>query len=138
MNPLPCQKPRPPLMIGANGPRMLKIVARYADTWNTFGGSDIKTPEEMLTVTRERNKQLDEHCAAIGRDPSTLRRSVLIYTQQEYMQMYSQPGAFEEIIRRYREIGISEFVFFYPFAPMMMPMFERIVNDVIPRLHQEM
>ncbi len=137
MNPLPVQKPRPPLMIGANGPRMLKIVAKYADTWNTFGGVDIKSPEEMIILTRERNSRLDEYCVEIGRDPKTLRRSILIYTQEEYMKMYSTPGAFEEIVRRYWEIGITEFVFFYPFAPMMMPMFEHIANEAIPRLREE-
>jgi alkanesulfonate monooxygenase SsuD/methylene tetrahydromethanopterin reductase-like flavin-dependent oxidoreductase (luciferase family) len=136
MNPLPVQKPRPPLMIGANGPRMLKIVAKYADTWNTFGGVDIQSPDEMLTLTRARNAQLDEYCAEIDRDPTTLRRSILVYTQEEYMKMYSIPGAFEEMVKRYREIGITEFVFFYPFAPMMMPMFKQIANDAIPRLRQ--
>jgi len=136
MNPLPIQKPRPPLMIGANGPRMLKIAARYADTWNTFGGVDIKSPEEMLALTRARNTRLDEYCTEIGRDPATLRRSVLIYTEEEYMKMYSQPGAFEEIVKRYREIGITEIMFFYPFVPMMIPMFEQIVNEAIPRLRE--
>jgi len=136
MNPLPVQKPRPPLMIGANGPRMLKIAARYADTWNTFGGIDIKSPEEMLTLTRARNTRLDEYCTEIGRDPATLRRSVLIYTEEEYMKIYTQPGAFEEIVKRYREIGITEIMFFYPFVPMMIPMFEQIVNEAIPRLRE--
>ncbi len=134
MNPLPVQKPRPPLMIGANGPRMLRIAAKYADTWNTFGGVDIKSADEMLALTRARNVQLDEYCAEIGRDPTTLRRSVLFYTEEDYMKMYSLPGAFEEIVKRYREIGITEFMFFYPFVPMMMPMFEQIVNEAIPRL----
>src|SRR5439155_3250942 len=30
------QKPRPPMVLGAFGPRMLKIVAAFADTWNAF------------------------------------------------------------------------------------------------------
>jgi alkanesulfonate monooxygenase SsuD/methylene tetrahydromethanopterin reductase-like flavin-dependent oxidoreductase (luciferase family) len=138
MNPLPVQKPRPPLMIGANGPHMLKIAVKYADTWNTFGGVDIKSPAEMVAITRQRNIRVNELCAEIGRDPTTLRRSILIYTEEEYMQMFSRPGAFEEIIKRYWEIGITEFVFFYPFAPMMMPMFEHIANESIPRLRQEL
>jgi len=138
MNPQPIQKPRPPLMIGANGPQMLKIAAKYADTWNTFGGVNIQSPAEMLALTRERNLKLNEYCAEIGRDPSTLRRSVLIYTEEEYMQMYSTPGAFGEIVKRYWEIGITEIVFFYPFAPMMMPLFEQIANEAIPRLRQEL
>ncbi len=137
MNPLPMQKPRPPLMIGANGPRMLKITAQYADTWNTFGGIDIKSFEEMLTLTHERNTKLDEYCVELGRDPTTLRRSVLIYTNEEYQKIYSVPGSFTEIVKRYQEIGITEIVFFYPFAAMLMPMFEQIVNEAIPRLRSD-
>jgi alkanesulfonate monooxygenase SsuD/methylene tetrahydromethanopterin reductase-like flavin-dependent oxidoreductase (luciferase family) len=137
INPLPIQKPRPPLMIGGNGPRMLKIAAQYADTWNTFGGENVKSFEEMLTLTRERNIRLDGYCIEIGRDPTTLRRSVLIYTNEEYQKIYSLPGAFADIVKRYREIGITEIIFFYPFVPILMPMFEQIVNEAIPRLRQE-
>jgi hypothetical protein len=124
-------------MIGGNGPRMLKIAAQYADTWNTFGGIDIKSYEEMLSLTRNRNIRLNEYCSEIGRDPTTLRRSVLIYTNEEYQQIYSTPGAFEEIVNRYYEIGITEIVFFYPFVPMLMPMFEQIVNEAIPKLRSQ-
>jgi alkanesulfonate monooxygenase SsuD/methylene tetrahydromethanopterin reductase-like flavin-dependent oxidoreductase (luciferase family) len=137
MNPLPIQKPRPPLMIGGNGPRMLKVAAQYADTWNTFGGINLNSCAEMLALTRERNDFLNSYCADIGRDPSTLRRSVLIYTHEEYQRLYSTPGAFEEIVKCYLEIGITEIVFFYPFVPMLMPMFEQIVNEAIPRLRTE-
>jgi alkanesulfonate monooxygenase SsuD/methylene tetrahydromethanopterin reductase-like flavin-dependent oxidoreductase (luciferase family) len=137
INPQPIQKPRPPLMIGANGPRMLKIAAEYADTWNTFGGIDIQSFTEMLTITRQRNSLLDSYCAELGRDPSTLRRSVLIFTNEEYQRLYTIPGEFEEIIRRYLDIGITEIMFFYPFEPRLMPMFEHIVNEAIPRLRSE-
>jgi alkanesulfonate monooxygenase SsuD/methylene tetrahydromethanopterin reductase-like flavin-dependent oxidoreductase (luciferase family) len=107
INPHPVQKPRPPLMVSGNGPRMLKIAAQYADTWNTFGGIEIKSFEEMLLLTRERNARLDNYCAEIGRDPTTLLRSVLIYTNEEYQRIYSVSGAFEEIVKRYQEIGIT-------------------------------
>jgi hypothetical protein len=59
MRPRPGQ-PRPPLMLAAHRRKILRIVAAYADTWNSFG-----TVDEM----RARNAILDEHCAAIGRDP---------------------------------------------------------------------
>ena len=134
MNPLPIQKPRPPIMIGGNGSRMLKIAAQYADTWNTFGGMDVKSLDEMITLTQSRNILVDRYCAELGRDPNTLRRSVLIYTREEYQKIYSIPGAFEEIVKRYQEIGITEIIFFYPFAPALMPMFEQIVYEAIPRL----
>ena len=38
--PLPLQKPRPPLMLGAHRSRMLRIVAEYGDAWNSFGTLD--------------------------------------------------------------------------------------------------
>ncbi len=136
LNPPPIQQPRPPLMIGGNGPRMLKIAAQYADTWNTFGGMEVKTHKEMLTLTRERNTRLDEYCAEIGRDPATLRRSVFIFTDEEYRQLYGVPGAFETLVKNYQEIGITEIVFIYPFVPMLMPMFEQIVNEAIPHLRE--
>jgi alkanesulfonate monooxygenase SsuD/methylene tetrahydromethanopterin reductase-like flavin-dependent oxidoreductase (luciferase family) len=44
--PGPIQRPRPPLTLGAHGPKMLRIVAEYADSWNSFG-----TVEEI----RQRN-----------------------------------------------------------------------------------
>ncbi len=136
VNPPPVQSPRPPLMIGANGSRMLKIAAQYADTWNTFGGMKVKTHAEMLALTRERNTRMDAYCAEIGRDPSTLRRSVFIFTNEEYRQLYGVPGGFAEIVKGYQEIGITEIIFLYPFVPELMPMFEQIVNEAIPRLKE--
>jgi alkanesulfonate monooxygenase SsuD/methylene tetrahydromethanopterin reductase-like flavin-dependent oxidoreductase (luciferase family) len=65
--PRPLQQPRPPLVLAGHRPRMLGIIARYADTWNSFG-----TVEEM----RERNAQLDEACARLGRDPGSIVRSL--------------------------------------------------------------
>ena len=55
--PLPVQRPRPPFMLGAHGPRMIRLCARYADTWNSRG-----TPAEI----RDRNDQLDAACAKIA------------------------------------------------------------------------
>ena len=49
--PGPVQQPRPPLTLAAHGPRMLRLIAPYADRWNSMG-----TPAEM----RERGDRLDE------------------------------------------------------------------------------
>jgi alkanesulfonate monooxygenase SsuD/methylene tetrahydromethanopterin reductase-like flavin-dependent oxidoreductase (luciferase family) len=61
--PRPIQ-PHLPILIGGAGPRRtLRIVARHADAWNSSG-----TPDEMGT----RIDMIREHCAAIGRDPSSI------------------------------------------------------------------
>jgi F420-dependent oxidoreductase-like protein len=63
--PKPVQRPHPPLCIGGGGERRtLRAVARYAQHWNFPGGG-----VEALTSKRA---VLDEHCAAIGRDPSEI------------------------------------------------------------------
>jgi alkanesulfonate monooxygenase SsuD/methylene tetrahydromethanopterin reductase-like flavin-dependent oxidoreductase (luciferase family) len=66
--PPPVQKPRPPITVGGVGPRYtLPLVARYADVWNV--------PVYGLAGWRDAEDVLEKECAAIGRDPSTIRRS---------------------------------------------------------------
>ena len=65
--PKPLQKPHPPILIGGAGDRVLRIVAEHADIWNYPG-----TPQEF----RKRDQVLKEHCAAIGRDPNEIVRSM--------------------------------------------------------------
>jgi probable F420-dependent oxidoreductase len=65
LNPPPLRD-RIPILIGGGGvKRTLKLVARHADIWHAFGNVD---------VFREKSAILDEHCAAEGRDPTTIER----------------------------------------------------------------
>ena len=133
MQPDPVQKPRPPITIGALGPNMLRVAAKYADTWNTFGGSDLSRDEFVATVSRQ-NSFLDRECRRIGRDPETLRRSLLVFTPF-IRTMYSSVQAFEDIVKEFVKIGISEFIIFYPWSPSDLPMLHKIA-EAIPRLRE--
>ena len=65
--PLPVQRPHPPLWIGGNGPRRtLPLVARYADVWHGFG-----TPNSL----KESSDRIDELAVAAGRDPQAIKRA---------------------------------------------------------------
>jgi F420-dependent oxidoreductase-like protein len=67
--PKPVQKPYPPFVIGGSGEKLtLRVVAQYASIWNFVGGS--------ADDFRHKNEVLNEHCAAIGRDPATIARSI--------------------------------------------------------------
>ena len=68
-SPKPIQKPHPPIWIGAGGDQMMRLVARYADVWNSAGGA---SPE----AAREQSRKLDQACNELGRDPATIRRSI--------------------------------------------------------------
>ncbi|MFX1252190.1 MAG: LLM class flavin-dependent oxidoreductase [Promethearchaeota archaeon] len=136
MAPKPVQQPRPPITIGAMGSSMLKIAARYADTWNSYGGEWGAPPDVIVRDTKKRNELLDKYCADIGRDPKTIRRSLLIYGAEAETQFASEVN-FLEIVKRYHEIGINEFIFFYPFFNQEhVPIFEKIAKNVIPKLRK--
>jgi F420-dependent oxidoreductase-like protein len=69
--PKPLQRPHLPLILGgAAKPRAARLAARFADEYNSAGVS----PEVVV----ERRRTLDEACERAGRDPGTLRRSVMI------------------------------------------------------------
>lgn len=59
----------PRILIGAHRPRMLQLVARYADAWNTAWHTD-------TAIVKERHEPLAQACAAIGRDPATIEITV--------------------------------------------------------------
>jgi alkanesulfonate monooxygenase SsuD/methylene tetrahydromethanopterin reductase-like flavin-dependent oxidoreductase (luciferase family) len=124
------QVPRPPLTIAANGDRALRVAARYADTWNTFGGLELPV-DEFVDATVNRSRRLDQYCADIGRDPSTVRRSLLVYPR--FVDAWSDEGAAEGLVERFREVGFTEFVFYWP-SNDQMPVFDHFVDKVMPRL----
>jgi alkanesulfonate monooxygenase SsuD/methylene tetrahydromethanopterin reductase-like flavin-dependent oxidoreductase (luciferase family) len=130
VRPAPLQKPRPPLTLGAHRPRMLRICAEYADSWNSFG-----TVEEM----RERNELLDQACAAVGREPREIRRSFYGWASQMKAQGLPDPwqstAAFEDVVERYLAVGIDEFVIDQP-RPEQFGVLEQVVTDVLPALRR--
>jgi probable F420-dependent oxidoreductase len=69
---------RVPIMIGGAGERVtLKLVAQYADLWNTFPPAD---------SWRRKNEILNEWCRKVGRDPAAVERTCSV-----------SPGAYEEL-----------------------------------------
>jgi F420-dependent oxidoreductase-like protein len=124
--PGPIQKPRPPLTIGAHGPRMLKLCARYGDVWNSFG---------TVAEISARNQILDEFCAKVGRDPVALARSLYVYAETPTTNPWDSIGAFEDTVGRYREVGINEFIFDQPRLDDLH-ILERVAADVIPALRR--
>jgi alkanesulfonate monooxygenase SsuD/methylene tetrahydromethanopterin reductase-like flavin-dependent oxidoreductase (luciferase family) len=85
--PKPVQRPRPPILIGASGERSaLRVVAEHADIWNCPTRGSV---EEF----RHKSAVLDEHCAAIGRDPSEIIRSVQVLVAAEDQPVAGAGGA---------------------------------------------
>ncbi|MET0699980.1 MAG: TIGR03560 family F420-dependent LLM class oxidoreductase [Mycobacterium sp.] len=70
--PKPLQRPYPPIVIGGDKPKMLRVIARHADEWNM---ASIAEPQAWADVS----SRLDDACREVGRDPGQIRRSVQLF-----------------------------------------------------------
>jgi F420-dependent oxidoreductase-like protein len=68
LQPKPIQEHLPLVIGGAGERRTLRIVAEHADVWNGFGGD--------LAEYRHKLDVLARHCADVGRDPASVRKSI--------------------------------------------------------------
>jgi alkanesulfonate monooxygenase SsuD/methylene tetrahydromethanopterin reductase-like flavin-dependent oxidoreductase (luciferase family) len=136
--PLPVQRPRPPLTIAAHGPKMLRIAARYADGWSSWGGYGVETEDDFFAITAERCARFNDLCVENGRDPGAIRHSVVCFPP---LTPWESPQYFADMVGRFRQIGVDEFVLYWPGAWRDEPREEEVFREVtatqIPRLRAE-
>jgi alkanesulfonate monooxygenase SsuD/methylene tetrahydromethanopterin reductase-like flavin-dependent oxidoreductase (luciferase family) len=91
-DPKPVQQPHPPLIVGGTAkPGTLGPAVRYADEYNTFAAT--------LEDLSERRARLDEACERAGRDPRSIR-----FTLMETCVIGSDRNAAEDALRRVLEL----------------------------------
>ncbi len=95
-----------PVMVGANGPRMLRLTAELADHWN--GG--LRSIDEVPRLL----EALVAACVEVGRDPSTITRSIEVLVRSmptaappEHREIRGDSTAIAAELRRYAELGID-------------------------------
>lgn len=125
----PVQAPRPPILVAAQGPRSIRVAARHADIWNSLGGQPIAgervSRPEALAKTRQHIGLLEAACAASGRDPATIRRSVLCWRAGAL----GSRDELDEWVGQYAELGFEEMIFFYTDEPARDEMIDRLVAE---------
>jgi alkanesulfonate monooxygenase SsuD/methylene tetrahydromethanopterin reductase-like flavin-dependent oxidoreductase (luciferase family) len=68
----------PSVNIAGAGDRMLRLVARYADAWNWWSWDE--TLDEFMARLGPIVTELERACDEMGRDPSTLERTIDLYS----------------------------------------------------------
>ena len=72
---LPKPDPAPPILVGGAGEkRTLRLVAEHAAEWNSV---NLGLGPEAYAKKRA---VLEKHCADVGRDPATIKRSMMLFT----------------------------------------------------------
>ena len=139
-DPLPVQKPRPPILIGGSGEkRTLRIVAQYADYCNV--GGDPATVAHKYDVLRR-------HCEAVGRpfEEITLCNNVGIIIARDETALAAKreqhphfdgivgtPTAVVDQIQAYAAAGSQYITFFLPNAQDIAAI-ELLGETVLPYL----
>ncbi len=118
-------EPRPvqvhlPLLVGGSGEKVtLRIAARWADEWNTWGHPDVLAAKGAV---------LERHCEAVGRDPGGIRRSAQVLIDLEgaagrsdmphrrmphrraYPTASGSVSELQEMLHAYEEARVGEFI----------------------------
>lgn len=116
LEPKPVQSPLP-LLIGGGGEQVtLKITAKYADEWNVWG--TVETLRHKMAI-------LDQHCADIGRDPKSIKRTAvaLLFMSEDngflekmrsaelqQAAIIGTPAEVKEIVADYAAAGVDELI----------------------------
>ncbi|MFN8555838.1 MAG: LLM class F420-dependent oxidoreductase [Dehalococcoidia bacterium] len=138
--PKPVQRPLP-LLIGGGGEKVtLRIAARYADEWNTWG-----SPSHL----QRKIGVLEQHCAAVGRDPRSIRRSaqaLLFLGDEPDVKERAKAAAprpviagnvheVREVVRQYAAAGVDELIipdFNLANGPEKRAVMDRFITEVAP------
>ena len=139
-DPMPVQKPRPPIMIGGSGEKQtLRITAQYADFCNVGGDPD---------TVAHRYDVLRQHCERVGRSPEAVIRSndlsILIASnerelakkKERFGERFTLMGTADQVmdgLQRYAKAGSQYVTFNMPDASDIEPIRlfgERVVPEV--------
>ncbi len=107
----------PPLMIGSNGPRMLRATVPYVDSWNSWFADTGNRPAGVAAL----RDLVDAACRDVGRDPAALERTVAVlvelpggagrlqgaYSKEAPEPLSGSPAEMADVLRGYAAEGIS-------------------------------
>jgi len=143
-NPGPVQRPRPPLVVAANGPRALKLAARYGDGWVTTGLTTARyvgAPQTLTSVDEwwrsvaTVSSMFNDALSATGRPVDAVDRYLNLDSSPVYSM--SSADAFTDAVGRATELGFTDVVAHWPRASGWYAGDEKVLETVaglLPRL----
>jgi alkanesulfonate monooxygenase SsuD/methylene tetrahydromethanopterin reductase-like flavin-dependent oxidoreductase (luciferase family) len=132
--PGPVQQPRTPFIMAANGPRSLRLAARYGAGWVTTGPK-VDTLEEWWTALKGLSARLDDALAAQGRDRAAFERHLNLDSSPVFS--LTDADVFEEMTGRADELGFTDVITHSPrpqdpYAGTVGTL-EQVAAEVLPR-----
>jgi F420-dependent oxidoreductase-like protein len=116
---------RPPILIGGDGEKKtLRLVAQYADVWNSTASSVDELKHKIDVLAR--------HCEAVGRDPAEIRKTAALGLAKD---PFEDIDGYFTTLESYAALGI-DLVNIGPFPGNPDPegFVKRFGDEVAPRL----
>jgi F420-dependent oxidoreductase-like protein len=116
---------RPPILIGGGGEKKtLRLVAQYADVWNS-ADSEIDVLTHKIDV-------LTRHCETVGRDVAEIRKTVGFFEDP-----FENLDGYLRKLERFSELGIDMInTGLMPGTPDPAGFVKRIGDEVMPKLSE--
>lgn len=102
-----------PILVASRGPRMLRLTAKYADSWNTAWHGTVDG-------SAGRREDLERACAEVGRDPKSIEITAGVHVgfPEEIKRsgvnpdatLSGTPEAIAEAFRGYEAAGVSHII----------------------------
>ncbi len=116
---------RPPILIGGDGEKKtLRLVAQYADIWNSMS-SEVDELKHKIDV-------LNRHCDTAGRDPAEIRKTS---GGLAMLDPFDDIDQYLKTVQRYADLGIETInVGPLPGNPDPVGYICRLGDELVPRL----
>lgn len=153
-DPKPVQKPHPPILIGGAGEKLtLRVVAKHANKYHVWGDPEYyKRKLDVLKKHCEKvGRKFDEiikvhdGIVIMGKDESEIKKKIkesefltlgkATYEGLKKTQYIGTPEEIVERVSKYVEIGVTEFIFYFPDAYKIKPI-EEFAEKVLPELRK--
>lgn len=117
------------LMLAAQRPKALTVAAAHADGLSILGGWPHQG-DELVSHVASVNTRFDELCAAAGRVPAQVRRSLLV--GRAGIRWWESLDAFDDFAGRMSAAGVTELVVYAP--PTGPPGYTSVFFDFLPEV----
>ncbi|WP_329082484.1 LLM class flavin-dependent oxidoreductase [Streptosporangium sp. NBC_01469] len=124
------QRPRVPLAIAGSGPKGMALAVRHAEIWVTTGVPGRGSPEryeQLLPFLKVHLQEVDNACAAAGRDPASLRR--LLVAGVSAGGVLDSVESYRDASGLFQEIGITDLVVPWPRAEFPYQAREEVLEE---------
>ncbi|MBX3078852.1 MAG: LLM class flavin-dependent oxidoreductase [Salinibacterium sp.] len=125
----PAQHPRMPIIVAADGPKGLQLVAELADGWVTLG-RESDTPDNWWRSVAEVSRRLDDALADRARDSASLDRYLNLDSHDYSL---GSVDAWEDAVGRAAALGFTDVITHWPRRDGVFAGDEEVLTEIASR-----